>query len=239
LPAPPAIAALLAIIALAVGSAAPAQVPDRGGLTAEIADAFAAAAATRTDDLGGSAGIACQGDCNDNGVVSVDEIIRGVVIATGALEVGNCPAFDANGDGRVSINELIGAIAKALEGCTGTGPVSVCGGPITSAPKLCDLRVEPARVEAGRTITISFGMSDLEGDITTVCIGLGRVGGTGMEQCGPIDPVGQTINVVAELPGIAVNLAPGDYEMAVAVVDATETPSNIVTTRFTVIRIRR
>jgi hypothetical protein len=60
-----------------------------------------------------------------------------------------------------------------------------------------------------------------------------------MEQCSPIDPVGQTINVVAELPGIAVNLAPGDYEMAVAVVDATETPSNIVTTRFTVIRIRR
>jgi hypothetical protein len=139
----------------------------------------------------------------------------------------------------LTINELIGAIVKALEGCTGTGPVSVCGGPITSAPKLCDLRVEPARVEAGRTITVSFGLSDLEGDITTVCLGLGRVGGTGMEQCNPIDPVGQTLNLIAELPGIPVNLAPGDYELAVLVVDATDARSNIVTTRFTVIRIRR
>ncbi len=59
----------------------------------------------------------CDGDCDGDGAVSIAELIRGVNIALGSLEVGECPAFDINDDGMVSINELISAVNDALNGC--------------------------------------------------------------------------------------------------------------------------
>jgi hypothetical protein len=49
--------------------------------------------------------------------VTVNELIIGVNIALGNTGVGACPAFDRNGDGMVSINELILAVNAALDGC--------------------------------------------------------------------------------------------------------------------------
>jgi Ca2+-binding EF-hand superfamily protein len=40
-----------------------------------------------------------------------------VNIALGNAPVSSCPAFDRNGDGEVSINELIAAVNAALNGC--------------------------------------------------------------------------------------------------------------------------
>lgn len=59
----------------------------------------------------------CVGDCNGDGGVTVDELVRGVNIALGALPADNCPSFDSNGDGRVSIDELIRGVNAALGGC--------------------------------------------------------------------------------------------------------------------------
>ena len=234
--------ALAAVLALGSPAIAQAQLPRHAEMAAHISDGLAAAADPSADWRGaaaGTGGVVCQGDCDSSGVVSVNEIIRGVLIAADALDIASCPAFDVNDDGTVSVNELIGAILRALEGCGGTGAVSVCGGPITSAPKLCNLRIEPARVQVGANVTISFGLSDLEGDIVTLCIGLGRVGGTGMERCDPVEPFGETVNLVAEVPGITVNLEPGEYEMAVLVIDADEARSEVIVARFTVFRLRR
>jgi hypothetical protein len=64
---------------------------------------------------------ACVGDCNGDGEVSVDELIRGVNIALGNAGLGQCPGFDVNGDGEVSVNELVQAVNAALGGCAGTG----------------------------------------------------------------------------------------------------------------------
>lgn len=61
--------------------------------------------------------VPCVGDCNGDGSVTVDELVRGVNIALGGLEVGDCPDFDSNEDGRVTIDELIGAVNAALSGC--------------------------------------------------------------------------------------------------------------------------
>ena len=62
---------------------------------------------------------ACRGDCNHDGRVTVDELVRGVDLLLGSQVASEaCSALDANADGIVSVDELVAAIAAALEGCT-------------------------------------------------------------------------------------------------------------------------
>jgi hypothetical protein len=58
----------------------------------------------------------CIGDCDGDGVVRVDELLTGVAAAL-ADEVAACPAFDADANARIVIDELIAAIGAALNGC--------------------------------------------------------------------------------------------------------------------------
>src|SRR5262249_24616022 len=64
-----------------------------------------------------SASSGCTGDCNDDGTVSVDELLKGVNIALGNLSLSACAAFDADGNATITVNELIAAVANALGGC--------------------------------------------------------------------------------------------------------------------------
>jgi hypothetical protein len=59
----------------------------------------------------------CLGDCDGDGVVAVDELVRGVNIALNLQPLDSCPAFDRDASGTVSIDELVGAIRNALHGC--------------------------------------------------------------------------------------------------------------------------
>lgn len=63
----------------------------------------------------------CAGDCDRGATVSIDELVRGVAIALGITPLTECGAFDVNGDGHVTIEELILAINAAANGCAG-GP---------------------------------------------------------------------------------------------------------------------
>jgi len=54
------------------------------------------------------------GDCNSDGVVTIDEVIRAVNIAIGAIQIAQCPAADADGDGTVNIADLIKAVNAVL-----------------------------------------------------------------------------------------------------------------------------
>jgi hypothetical protein len=60
----------------------------------------------------------CIGDCNNDGTVMVDELIRAInqALAVMLVEVP-CPAADADRDGEITINELILAVNNALVGC--------------------------------------------------------------------------------------------------------------------------
>ncbi len=60
---------------------------------------------------------ACVGDCDDTGVVTIDDLIRMVNIAVGAAPLSECSAGDANGDGQIDISELIQAVVYVLNGC--------------------------------------------------------------------------------------------------------------------------
>jgi hypothetical protein len=87
---------------------------------------------------------ACTGDCNDDGGVTIDEILTGVSIALGVSEI-RCDAFDFNADGAVTIDELLTAVHYALTAC----PVSA-------------LVIEPTagtRTPATQTPTATFAVS--------------------------------------------------------------------------------
>lgn len=59
----------------------------------------------------------CTGDCDADGVVTVEEIVRAVSIGLGAADATTCASADADGDRTVTVDELISAVLHALEGC--------------------------------------------------------------------------------------------------------------------------
>lgn len=65
----------------------------------------------------GGAGAQCAGDCNDDGMVTVDEILTMVNISLGSQSVGACRAGDANGDGEVTVDEILTAVNNSLASC--------------------------------------------------------------------------------------------------------------------------
>jgi hypothetical protein len=112
-PAPP--SPLLPIMWGGLSSADPA---DLLGLVERLADPTLA-----NDDRGGRdvlyplVPVACAGDCDGDGVVGVDELVRAVAIALGEALLEACAAADADGDGAVGIEDLVAALAAGLEGC--------------------------------------------------------------------------------------------------------------------------
>ena len=61
--------------------------------------------------------LVCVGDCDGDGMVTVDEIVLIVNIALGSVPVGACQAGDGNRDGEITIDEILTAVNHALNGC--------------------------------------------------------------------------------------------------------------------------
>ena len=57
---------------------------------------------------------AAIGDCDGDGMVQIDELIRGVLIVLGERPLTDCAALDRNHDGTGSVDELIIAVNVAL-----------------------------------------------------------------------------------------------------------------------------
>ena len=60
---------------------------------------------------------ACTGDCDADHIVAINELLTGVNILLGSADMSVCEPFDRNGDGRVSVDELIDGVNDALQGC--------------------------------------------------------------------------------------------------------------------------
>jgi hypothetical protein len=74
--------------------------------------------------------LACVGDCDLNGVVNINEIIRLTNMALGVSVCGNgavqpCVAGDANADCEITVEEIVRAVRNSLEGCTRFGTVPI------------------------------------------------------------------------------------------------------------------
>ena len=63
--------------------------------------------------------ISCPADCDDDGQVSVSELVRSVRASLGQDPVAACPNADVDGNGTVSVAELIRGVNAALNGCAG------------------------------------------------------------------------------------------------------------------------
>jgi hypothetical protein len=61
--------------------------------------------------------VRCIGDCNADGRVAINELIRMVAIALGDGPVTGCIAGDERHDGRITINEIVRAVNNALFDC--------------------------------------------------------------------------------------------------------------------------
>lgn len=85
--------------------------------------------------LGGKVGASCVGDCNGDGTVTIDEIVRGVNLALGNASIAACPSFDRDRDGSVAVDEIIAAVNALLSGCEGGGtPTASPSSSVTSSP---------------------------------------------------------------------------------------------------------
>lgn len=73
----------------------------------------------------------CPGDCDDDGRVTIDELIRGVTIALGIAELKTCPEYTCSTPGCVVIDLLVGAVASALHGCSATPTPTPVGPTVT------------------------------------------------------------------------------------------------------------
>jgi hypothetical protein len=103
-------------------------------LTVFISSIGAAAGAPPAAAVVG-AGVGCIGDCNGDGHVTVDEIITGVNIALGNVDVLTCENLSTNG--QVTVYGILTAVNEALNGCpegvTGTISGTAVKGPVASA----------------------------------------------------------------------------------------------------------
>lgn len=74
----------------------------------------ATATVTRTVSPGGG----CVGDCDRDGVVRVDELVRAVAISLDEAPFDDCRPADGDGNGVVSVDEVIRAVRSALGQCS-------------------------------------------------------------------------------------------------------------------------
>ncbi len=72
----------------------------------------------------------CAGDCNGDGVVTVDELVTGVDVALGTATMRQCRSANDSGSERVTVDELVRAVDAALSGCPAT--VNVYRAPVTN-----------------------------------------------------------------------------------------------------------
>jgi cytochrome c peroxidase len=59
----------------------------------------------------------CIGDCDDSGMVAVNELVKGVNIALARDAVASCPQFDTDASQTVTVNELVMSVNAAVHGC--------------------------------------------------------------------------------------------------------------------------
>jgi len=98
-----------------------------------------------------------------------------LVVAMRLDAAGQCPG-DLDGNNVVTIDEILTSVNSALNGCAAQD-VSVCGGPVTSTPKICNLRFSPNPGHRLQGFTLEWSWSDLEGDIDLICYTLSSAGG--------------------------------------------------------------
>ena len=59
----------------------------------------------------------CPGDCDEDGTVTLDELVLGLNVTLLRAPLDDCRALDVNRDGEVTINELVAAVGASIDDC--------------------------------------------------------------------------------------------------------------------------
>jgi len=88
---------------------------------------------------------ACPGDCDGNGIVRVDELIRGVDIALDLLPLSACPAFDCKDAHATVLDCVVQGVAASINGCprTPTPSATSTSPPATPTPTATEATPSP------------------------------------------------------------------------------------------------
>src|SRR5262245_18594926 len=110
----------------------------------------------------GRADAVCVGDCNGDGKVTIDELLRGVRISLGELPIDPCPALDCTGSGTVTISCLVQGVNNALEGCP-LEPVAFTAALDEQGPALLITPATALRGELVYAVVLTGGIADTAG----------------------------------------------------------------------------
>jgi pimeloyl-ACP methyl ester carboxylesterase len=132
--------------------------------------------------------VICTGDCNYDHTAAISELVSGVMIALDRASIDTCRGIDLDGDDRATVDELIGGVRNALDGCprarlerascdftlpAGRDPASVdCGSVIVQ---------EDRSLNDGRTVRLPVVVCRAPGSRRDPIVGLsGGPGGAGL-----------------------------------------------------------
>lgn len=59
----------------------------------------------------------CGGDCDGDGIVSITELVKVLMVAGGEVGLDACPSADLNGDQSITIEEIRSIVGHAASGC--------------------------------------------------------------------------------------------------------------------------
>jgi hypothetical protein len=87
--------------------------------------------------------------------VTVDELVRGVLLALGLGALDDCPAFDSSQDGSITVSELVEGVNRALQGCP----------PLRESVEIGFVFVGGAYIEPPYVIEVAAGRILLNGQV--------------------------------------------------------------------------
>lgn len=206
--------------------------------------------------LGGPLSLCPAFDENDDGLVGINELIAGVInllygcgvtpptsrpsdtptagATPAATDTASTPLVDTPTPTPSATPTRTGKPTKT-QTRTPTIPLSVCGGQVSALPVVCNLTVIPNPVSRAGTIAFRFGVSDLDGNINSLCIQLVHPPLEPQTSCTALAPTNRVINgITTTTPVSASPLAFGGYNVAVQAFDAAGNRSNIATSSFQV-----
>jgi hypothetical protein len=89
----------------------------------------------------------CVGDCNGDGMVSINEVLTGVNIALGMAPLSSCPSFDTDHNGMLDIQELLAAVLSAVDGCHTPEPTQTAAAEPTPTATPAEFVAQPSDFE--------------------------------------------------------------------------------------------
>jgi len=184
------------------------------------------------------AGALCPGDCNGDGRVTSEDLLRTVTLALGAASSRLCPPSDANADGQFTVDEVLTDVNVAVGGCPPT--VSVRQAPARTEPAgpLADgsgvlpngRRVEPTGVQVP-TETLPLNMVLTNDGSRLVVTNDGHSDETGQQYVQVIDTATRAVSKVAVPHFFGLALTPQGDRVFVGS-DNDSGPDRIDTLRF-------